>query len=1091
MRMRPFLRQLGNLVVVTWLSLNLVLTPSLVWAANVFVISHLQRFETDLGAATLVVDGIDSNMQLGLSVQGALTVTRFHAKRATLRYKAVPPPSQKSADAPLPANIPVAIALALHMGQIDRLVIEQAGRQQVITDIRFDLSANASQFTFNIHQANTALGQVSTQFIMQNAYPFALTGTMALTQTAGEFPYALQAALSGNLVTFHLHAAHHYVAGGQPFAITPVTATAVQNATDTFVADATFTLDAPLTTQIALRLNAFQNKHLHPQLTGHTALRILASGGLAEGVPLNIAIDAGNSRLQQQSLQLTGQAQVINGALQQLALKAQLAQNTLNVDAARNGLGVLALNWQAALPTLAQLMPGFAGQLSGDGSVEQTAHQFSSQYQVQGTQLQLPQGISIERLSAQGQISNAPLAPLTQKIALFGLSQQAANGELSPRIDATLNLDGSLQQHAMRLHVNAATTQANTLSRSLLIDVTGRYQAEQWSGQLNRLQDDAASVFSLKHPAQLSWSPVQGFQLADLNVSVMQGDFILNRLHYQSADTAAAHAQLASQGQLNQFPIQALLDWLDPATVTTLPPDHLRLSGDWHIQANDRLEGAIHLRQAAGDWQVPNQLQGGWQGVGLAQSDLSVSAHNQQLHIASNLRTATAGHLTLTATTQLTTTADGFAVSRQAPITGHLVGQIASLSWLSRLLPAVELDGQLQADIGLSGTLDAPQLTGFARGQQLGIRVPALGITLRQGMLDLALQQSQVRIQQLQFSGEKGLLTSTGLAQWAAEGWQLNMDAKLDQLQALSRVDRWLSMSGNTHLAMTQKEAHIQGKLIVHAGLLALPKANKPTLDDDVVVTTTTAPVTRSTYAIWLDQLRVDFGGKPNPPLDENTHLLIRGQGLNTALSGQIRLNGMLDHLESVGTLEVSGTYLAYGQTLNIDTGKLIFSGPITNIGLDMLATRQTEAYKVGIQVNGSVQSPQLKLVATPETTNENKIALLVLGQPMAAVGSNELGLLSVAAGALLSNGDSVPLQTKIAQTIGLDQIDVRGSNATNYAVSVGKRINAKLTVGYEKSMVGLLNVGKLTYQLTKRIAIETRTGSDNALDVFYSFSFN
>jgi len=45
--------------------------------------------------------------------------------------------------------------------------------------------------------------------------------------------------------------------------------------------------------------------------------------------------------------------------------------------------------------------------------------------------------------------------------------------------------------------------------------------------------------------------------------------------------------------------------------------------------------------------------------------------------------------------------------------------------------------------------------------------------------------------------------------------------------------------------------------------------------------------------------------------------------------------------------------------------------------------------------------------------------------------------------------------------------------------------------VGYEKSIVGLLNVGKLTYQLTKRISIETRTGSDNALDVFYGFSFD
>jgi len=296
----------------------------------------------------------------------------------------------------------------------------------------------------------------------------------------------------------------------------------------------------------------------------------------------------------------------------------------------------------------------------------------------------------------------------------------------------------------------------------------------------------------------------------------------------------------------------------------------------------------------------------------------------------------------------------------------------------------------------------------------------------------------------------------------------------------------------NTHLSMNSKQTALSGSLKIHKGLFELPKADKPTLDEDVVIESPQASQAQAPSTLRFKDFTLDFGDKPLVlPLKESEQFMLRGQGLNGALSGKLQLNGLLNELAAAGTLEITGTYLAYGQSLNIETGRLIFSGKLPNIGLDILATRQVESTKVGIQINGSLQTPQLKLVSTPETSNENKVSLLVLGQPMSQVGSNDMALLSVAAGALLSQGDSVSLQTKIAQAVGLDSIDVRGTGPTNYAVSVGKRINRNLVIGYEKSIVGLLNVGKLTYQLTKRISIETRTGSDNALDVFYGFSFD
>jgi translocation and assembly module TamB len=431
-------------------------------------------------------------------------------------------------------------------------------------------------------------------------------------------------------------------------------------------------------------------------------------------------------------------------------------------------------------------------------------------------------------------------------------------------------------------------------------------------------------------------------------------------------------------------------------------------------------------------------------------------------------------------------------IEKAAPVTAQLKANLPQLGWLTKLLPDIQPSGKLSVTAQANGTLSRPQLQGELQGRSLSFQIPSQGVWLEQGQVHATMTDDQVRFDQIHFAGKSGELTANATLKLQPERWQLDGTMQLNKLQALSRVDRWVQLSGDTSLSMNSQQTTLSGSLKIHKGLFELPKADKPTLDEDVVIESPQASQPAPASTLLFKNFMVDFGDKPLVlPFKESEQFMLRGQGLNGALSGKLQLNGLLNELAAAGTLEITGTYLAYGQSLNIETGRLIFSGKLPNIGLNILATRQVESTKVGIQINGSLQTPQLKLVSTPETNNENKVSLLVLGQPMSQVGSNDMALLSVAAGALLSQGDSVSLQTKIAQAVGLDSIDVRGTGPTNYAVSVGKRINRNLVIGYEKSIVGLLNVGKLTYQLTKRISIETRTGSDNALDVFYGFSFD
>ena len=1094
-----FLYRVCRLWLITLLCLSMIITPQMVWAANVLVMTSLKEFETDLGNATLKVDGIASDMRLGVTPRGELTVSSFVARQVTLQFKPeaereAASPTPKTASAPLPKRINIPLPFHLLSGKIDRLTIIQGQSTYQIEHIQFDLDADQQAMQFRIVQAHSPWGKISTHFQMQNTAPFPLNGWMDVQQTQGELPYHVRTELHGDLTRVEIAANHHYQPEARPYAIIP----ADQHSEDVVQLQASIGLDDTRNSHLLFHLQQLQAKHVHPQLAGHMDLKVVADGQLTDTGMINVTVDAGDSRLQEYPLIVRGNASLQGFKLKQLDLLAQLDKNTFTIKSVDNGTPTTdtQLAWQADLPNLAQFMPGFAGQVKGQGVIQHAEDGFNTSYMLSGQQLQLPKGLLLAGFEVKGQASNRSQASLQNQVKLHGLSQQNPRGTDSPPIDAELNLQGSLAQHQLTLQIKDTDPM---LHRHINLAVSGAYQDGQWGGQLTQLQDATGKVFQLAHPAEMGWSSTQGFHLKNMQLNVYAGQMQLDHLHYKPAQPEnkamgqpAQMVQLQTKGALKDFPLQALLAWMIPEQSAPLPAEHLQLSALWDLQLNQQLNGFLQLQRSKGDWQIYDNGSATWQGLGLQTLSADLKAQNNQVSVNSTIQSEGAINLQFSGNTTVAPTMDGFVVRNAAPVSAKLDAHFGQLNWLSKLLPDIQAEGSLNIAAEASGQIGNPQLAGHIRGQSLALQVPSQGVWLEQGTLNASMAGDRVTFDNIHFAGKNGELNANGVLAIQQGKWQLDLAANMNKLQALSRVDRWVQLSGETKLQLTSDNTRISGNLKIHKGLFELPKADKPKLDEDVMIESPGTVSAESASRLSFQDFSLDFGDKPLVlPFKESEQFMLRGQGLNGALSGKMRLNGMLDELIATGTLEITGTYLAYGQSLNIETGRLIFSGKIPNIGLDILATRQVENTKVGIRINGSLQTPQLKLVATPETSNENKISLLVLGQPMSAVGSNDMAMLSVAASALLSQGDSVSLQTRIAQTIGLDSIDVRGSGPTNYAVSVGKRINSKLVVGYEKSIVGLLNVGKLTYQLTNRISIETRTGSDNALDVFYGFSFD
>jgi translocation and assembly module TamB len=239
---------------------------------------------------------------------------------------------------------------------------------------------------------------------------------------------------------------------------------------------------------------------------------------------------------------------------------------------------------------------------------------------------------------------------------------------------------------------------------------------------------------------------------------------------------------------------------------------------------------------------------------------------------------------------------------------------------------------------------------------------------------------------------------------------------------------------------------------------------------------------------------------------------------LDARITGPLRLQG-----EGQGPLRVNGavsieqgTYQGFGQRLSIRYGRVNFQGAADNPGLDVLAVRTDLPVEVGVAVTGSVTRPVVRLHSDPPLPDYETLSWLALGRPPSDPRADNVALARLAAGLLSGSGEGIP--TRLARLIGIDEINLRNADAppagallprqsvagkltadettasataTNQIISLGHRINDAITISYEQTMSGASNVVQISYQLSRRLSLIGRAGSDNALNLVFSLPFD
>ncbi|MES0874800.1 translocation/assembly module TamB domain-containing protein [Sinimarinibacterium thermocellulolyticum] len=419
-------------------------------------------------------------------------------------------------------------------------------------------------------------------------------------------------------------------------------------------------------------------------------------------------------------------------------------------------------------------------------------------------------------------------------------------------------------------------------------------------------------------------------------------------------------------------------------------------------------------------------------------------------------------------------------------LTGELRLDVPELSWLQLL--NVELQdtrGRLTGEVRAQGTLAAPRFDGRVGLSEASLRLRTPGIRLDD--IEASLTGSSDGVLQVDAharSGEGALRVDGELNPWR-EPLGLRLRVHGEDFLALRTPEAQVRITPDLRVELADGELHV-------SGVIDVPRAEiTPKRIGGGVGPSTDQMIVRRGDAASGDGA---LGIHADVRLRLGEAVRFDGFGLTTRLIGAVRVIERPGVPTSArGELRlIDGRYEAYGQELDVETGKLLFTGgALTQPAVELRATREPrEDIIVGVLVRGTLDKPQFSLFSTPAMPQEQQLSWLVLGRSLDGAGSaSDRGLVADAAlGLGLAGGEW--LAQRFGSRIGLDEVTLGakpGERSEQAQLTVGKYLSPKLFISYG---VGLFQPGqsfRLLYDIGRGFKLATETGVESGGDLLYT----
>ncbi|MEE4253574.1 MAG: translocation/assembly module TamB domain-containing protein [Desulfuromusa sp.] len=865
--------------------------------------------------------------------------------------------------------------------------------------------------------------------------------------------------------------------------------------------------DQPLsgTAQFQLQDNSLQIKQL--QLHG-AGMQLQASGNPAEKLIVNWQIEqleqlltdatgqcSGNGwlRWHEQKLavnlrtnaealsfqgwrlgKLTLQAETEDAAGQwQLQLAGQLLHNQqLGLEVEQIKIDIFgSLDDQQLTLSLTQQPSSISANLSGGWDGQQWRGQLSS---FQGAD---------SRIGRWHLLQPVPVILSTNLLSIDLLSLSNHNGS-----ELQLQADYHLEQQQGNANVRWQKLDLSLL-RPVLSDwlisgmSSGSLDLEQ--GQSNRLHGEITASGELQRQElqlklsnskiRIDWNE-QGLQ-STLQIILANGGNLLGTL----TSSQAADFSLPQEGDLqltgSDFPLKMFTPWLPPELNISGALDW-NTTGHWQAEQPLKLQGVATTKTGHFSWQDDD-------GILTADIDAAELSWQWQNRLQGKLEVQLREQGSIEAAFDLPLSARlPLAFDQTAAMNADLHTRLRERGLLSIFFPnrVQESHGQLNLDLQLTGNWLQPHLHGNFHLYDAGIFLPSVGVQLKEIELQGNFAENRVEIAKLQLGSGKGKLNGSGqleLQSWRPADYSLQLKGENFQLINLPE----LQVNSNPELKIdgTGKNIKVRGQIEFPEVLISgEQKTTRATNSPDLLVVDREAPPTHQSKLKHDIDLKLILGKR----------VLLNTAGIDARLEGNLRLQSdARQELAGNGEIRIAkGKYSSYGVSLEISRGNLLFTGgPLDQPTLDILALRKAGEVQVGVKVTGTPKAPIVKLYSEPIMAETDILSYIVIGRPIGAE-SGQTDLLMLAAGALLSQGESVVLQEKLKSRFGLDVLDVSSTdgNVNSSIITTGKYLSPDLYLSFGYSLFNNTNEVKVRYSITPTWEVESSLGTESGIDMYY-----
>jgi translocation and assembly module TamB len=421
---------------------------------------------------------------------------------------------------------------------------------------------------------------------------------------------------------------------------------------------------------------------------------------------------------------------------------------------------------------------------------------------------------------------------------------------------------------------------------------------------------------------------------------------------------------------------------------------------------------------------------------------------------------------------------------QQQTVGGHIVASFTNLGLVEAFVPDLKNPkGTLDADLNLGGTVAAPKAVGAVNLRGAQVDVPQYNLQVRQ--IELAAKSDGSGPLQVNGSATSGggNVTIGGTYPLGPQPASLTVEGRRFLVSNTKEIR--VIVTPHLKIAMQNQRIDVTGDVDVPEAKFTQQKKKRaaiPVSKDIVIVPPSaqqTAEVTKKPLELHA-QVRVVLGEK----------VMVEASGFTGSPYGSLLISEQPNKpVTAVGELQIAdGVYQAYGQDLTLDHGRLIFAGgPVDNPGLDLQAYRTaTDGTIAGINVKGTLKSPQTTLYSTPPMGQSDALAYLLLGHPLGQSTPQEGSLVANAAASLGLKGGNL-IAKKIASRFGLEEARIESTGGLQEAsLVVGKYLTPRLYVTYGIGLFQPVSTFRIRYILGRIWTLQAEQGTGTAADILY-----